>query len=69
LICYPLNGELAVPRLAALVLCDGPKHRPYLSLDAPLLTLGQRGGCVDVEDRLDARFRLLCVLSAGPAGT
>ena len=38
----PLDGELAVPRLAPLVLGDGPEHRAGLREDARLLPVRQR---------------------------
>ena len=62
-----LERELAVPRLAPLVLCDRAQHRPRALDDAPLLSVRERLGALDVEQRLDARLRLLRVLPAGPA--
>ena len=38
-----LNGQLAVPRLAALVLGDRSQHRSRLAHDALLLPIGERG--------------------------
>src|SRR5581483_5705729 len=49
----PLGRELAVAPLAALVLRDRPEHRAGLGHGAPLLRVRERGGGLDVEDRLD----------------
>ena len=45
----PLDCELAIPRLAPLVLRDGAQHRPGSRDDTPLLRVRQRCGCLDVE--------------------
>jgi len=63
----PLEGELAVSRLAPLVLGDRADHRAETLEQAPALRIGQRGGCRHVEDGLHARLRLLRVLAAGAA--
>ena len=60
-----LDRELPVARLASLVLRDGTQHSAGPCDDTPLLRLGQRRGCLDVEQGLDARGRLLRVLPAG----
>ena len=53
--------------LAPLVLSDGAQRRPGPRDDAPLLRVGERLRRFDVEQRLDPRRRLLCVLTAGAA--
>jgi len=62
----PLQGELPVASPAPLVL----GHRAHNRADAPpearLLPVRERLRGVDVEEGLDARFRLLRVLPAGP---
>src|SRR4029079_17878239 len=59
----PLDREVAIPRLASLFLCDAAQHRPGSRDDTPLLRVGQRRGCFDVEAGLDPSGRLLGVLS------
>src|SRR5262249_53817676 len=63
----PLDRELPVAPLAALVLGDGAQHRPGLGDHTPLLSVGERDGALDLEDRLGAGLRLLGVLPARPA--
>ena len=65
----PLDGKLTVPQLASLVLRHSAQHGPCARDDAPLLGVGQRVRGLHVEDRFDARLRLLRVLSAGAART
>jgi hypothetical protein len=65
----PLECQLAVPRLAPLVLRDCAQYRSGAVDDPPLLRVSQRLGALDLEHGLDARFRLLCVLPARPART
>src|SRR6478735_4377345 len=60
-----LDREVAIPGLASLVLCDGAQYRPGSRDDTPLLRVGQRRGCFDVEQGLDPSGRLLGVLTAG----
>ena len=62
----PLDSELAVPQLAALVLGDRSQHRARLADHARLLNAPERGRGLDVEERLDARLGLLRVLAARP---
>ena len=57
--------ELAVPQLAALVLSDRTEHRPALRITRAFC-VGPRADEASVEDRLDSRLGLLCVLAAGP---
>src|SRR6059058_3926322 len=63
----PLDRELTVAHLAALVLSDGPQHRPGARQDSALLCGREHLRGLDVEDRLDACLRLLRVLSTWPA--
>src|SRR6266542_2705597 len=63
----PLDCELAVARLASLVLRDRTQHRPAACDDAPLLHVRQRARALDVEQSLDPRLGLLRVLSARSA--
>src|SRR3990170_4829365 len=63
----PLDGQLPVAELAALVLGDRAQHEAGLRRHAPLLRRRERGRGLDVEHGLHARGRLLRVLAAGPA--
>src|SRR5207249_4262273 len=63
----PLDRELAVPPLAALVLGDRAQDGPGARENAPFLDRRQRRRGLDVEGRLDAGLVLLGVLTAGPA--
>ena len=63
----PLDGELAVPGLAAFVLRDGPDDRTYALQDVRLLRGCQAGGGLDVERRLNPCLGLLRVLATGSA--
>ena len=58
--------ELAVPRLAPLVLRDGAEDRPRLRDDPPFLPGRERRRRLDVEHRLDAGLGLVRVLAARP---
>src|SRR5436190_4842615 len=60
-----LEGELAVPELAALVLRDRPDRRAEARDHPLLLHVGERRRGLDLEERLDAGFRLLRMLAAG----
>jgi hypothetical protein len=68
LLDQPLDRELAVPPLAPLVLRNRPEGRPGLCDNAALLRVAERGGTLDVEDRLDAGLRGVRVLPARSAG-
>src|SRR5438067_5501191 len=62
-----LEGQPPIPELAALVLGHRSEDRAC-TLDHPLLLLlRQRRRSLDVEQRLDSRLRLLCVLAPGSA--
>src|SRR5207247_4196039 len=63
----PLGRELAVAPLTPLVLGNGAERGTGARHDAALLRCGQRGGGLDVEDRLDARIALLRVLATWAA--
>src|SRR5262245_19316857 len=63
----PLDGELAVARLAPFVLGDCPHDSTDTCDDAALLGIGECARRLDVEHRLDARRRLLRVLPARAA--
>jgi len=63
----PLDGKLAVPVLAALVLRDRAQHRPRAADHPLLLDLGETGGRRHIEDRLDSRLRPLGMLAARTA--
>src|SRR6187399_3177690 len=60
----PVGRELAVAKLAALVLCHRSQHVSRPRDDPPFLGLGERRRPLDVEHGLDTRLRLLCVLTA-----
>ena len=63
-----LDGELAVPQLAALVLRHRAERRAGLRDDPALLVVGQRRRALDVEDRLHAGLRGVRVLTSRAAG-
>src|SRR3954467_14652047 len=69
LLDQPLEGELPVPELAALVLGDRAEHWAGAADDAAFLRVRQRVRGLDVEDGFDARLRLLRVLTARAART
>src|SRR5215208_3598192 len=62
-----VEGELAVSCAAPFVLRDRPHYRAAAPPQPRLLRFRERLRGVHVEERLDPRFRLLCVLAAGPA--
>src|SRR5581483_2397199 len=62
----PLEGELAVPRLASRVLRDGAHPLAEHAPQAFALGDRERARLPDVEDRLGARSGDVGVLSAGP---
>ena len=63
----PLERELPIPCLTALVLRNRPQDRAGTRDDAPLLHVAQGAGAFDVEESLDASLRLLRMLAARPA--
>src|SRR5262245_28817245 len=62
-----LDCELAVAQLASLVLRDRSENGPRAGDHTSFLRLRELVRGLDVEDRLDARGRLLCVLPTRPA--
>src|SRR6185295_9056393 len=63
----PLDRQLAVPQLAALVLGDRAKRRSGLGEDAAFLGIREGRGRLDVEDRLHPCLGRVRVLSARTA--
>ena len=62
------DRELSVACLTALVLGDRAQNRSSLAEHALLLTIRERAGGFDVEERLHPGLRLLRMLPARPAG-
>src|SRR5262245_37209742 len=62
-----LDRQLAVPRLAALVLRHRPEDGAGACNDPAALGVGQRGGGLDLERRLDSGRGLLGVLASRAA--
>ncbi len=60
----PLDRELAVACLTALVLGDGSEHGPGACDDPPLLRVRESARGLHVEQGLHPRRRLLCMLTA-----